>query len=85
MKREEELQIRDDSDPNKVMLTNGSYLLWDFQDGFYRVAFYERRTYKCSDLEIGIAETMKRPLHNSQVKKIFKYVSGTDEYAAIGP
>lgn len=71
-------------EPHRVALDNGSYLLWDWQDGYYRIAYFERRAVKRSDLEMGIAEVMKKPLHNSKVKNIFKYISGTDEYAAVG-
>lgn len=73
-----------ESTPNLVKLSDGSYIQWDWLDGFYRVAFYERRAQKGSDLEMTIALAMKKPVHNSKVKNIFKFISGTDEYAATG-
>lgn len=70
------------SGPNLVKLSDGSYIQWDKDNGFYRVAFYERRTQKGSDLQMTIALAMKKPVHNSKVKKIFGYISRTDSYAA---
>lgn len=75
-------EVIQEQNPNLVKLSDGSYIQWDFLDGFYRVAFYERRAKKGSDLEMTIALAMKKPLHNSRVKDIFQYISKTDEYAA---
>lgn len=77
-----ELVNEEQSSPSMVKLSDGSYIQWDKQNGFYRVAFYERRTHKGSDLEMTIALAMKKPIHNSKVKNIFGYISRTDEYAA---
>ena len=85
MDRDEVSVAEEKSEPNKIKLTDGSYLQWDHLDGFFRVAYYERRTQRGSDLEMSIALAMKRPVHNSRVKKIFDYISKTDEYAAVGP
>jgi hypothetical protein len=83
--REELVQVEEDqSEPNKVKLTNGSFLQWDYKDGFYRVAYYERSARKGSDLEMTISVAMKKPLHNFRVKNIFAFISKTDEYAATG-
>jgi len=83
MNREQEQSINEEkSEPNLVKLSDGSYIQWDWLNGFYRVAYYERRTQKGSDLEMTIALAMKKQIHNSKVKAIFGYVSKTDEYAA---
>lgn len=70
------------SEPHTVKLSDGSYLQWDWKDGSYRVAFYSRSAKRGSDLEMTISLALKKPLHDSRVKKIFKYISQTDEYAA---
>lgn len=75
---------KDESTPNLIKLTNGSYLQWDWKDGYYRVAYYERTAKKGSDLEMTIALAMKKPFHNFRVKNVFGYISKTDEYAAVG-
>jgi hypothetical protein len=86
MIRDEVVGIQEkESKPNLVKLTNGSYLQWDYKDGMYRVAYYERNTKKGSDLEMTIALAMRKPIHNFRVKSVFGYVSKTDEYAAVGP
>lgn len=83
MIRESNAQVLDEqSVPNLVKLSDGSYIQWDWFDGFYRVAYYERRAAKGSDLEMAISQAMKKPLHNSKVKNIFGFISKTDEYAA---
>ena len=71
------------SSPNMVKLTDGSYIQWDKSGDYYRVAYYERRTQKGSDLEMTIALAMKKPVHNSKVKSIFWFISRTDEYDAV--
>jgi len=81
--REAEAHVQEEeSGPNTIKLSDGSYLLWDWKDGFYRVAYYQRNTKKGSDLEMTIALAMKKPIHNSKVKEIFGYIEKTDEYAA---
>lgn len=86
MTREIDVQVDEEkSEPYKIILTDGSYILWDWQDGFFRVAHYKRSTKKGSDLEMTVALAMKLPVHNSKVKSIFKFISRTDEYAAFGP
>ena len=83
MKRETDVKVaEEESKPNLVKLTDGSYVLWDRKDGFYRVAYYARTTKKGSDLEMTIALAMKKPVHNFRVKSIFGYIEKTDEYAA---
>lgn len=82
MNRAVEAKITETVEPNMVRLSDGSYIQWDWLDGMYRVAYYERKAQKGSDLEMTIALAMKKPLHNSRVKDIFKYISKTDEYAA---
>ncbi len=85
MNREIDVQVDDiNSEPKKVIFTDGSYLQWDWKDGFYRVAYYNRVAKKGSDLEMTIALAMKKPLHNSKVKNVFKFISRSDEYAAVG-
>ena len=84
MKREQEIEVNEQASvPSLVKLSDGSYIQWDWKDGFFRVAYYERRAQKGSDLEMTIALAMKKPFHNSKVKNIFKYISKSDEYAAI--
>lgn len=85
MKREQLIEVDEEkSEPNIVKLTDGSYIMWDWKDGYYRVAFYERKIQKGSDLEMTIALAMKKPIHNSKVKNIFRFISRSDEYAAVG-
>lgn len=73
------------SEPQTVRFTDGSYLQWDWHEGFYRVAYYHRSAKKGSDLEMTIALAMKKPIHNFRVKNVFDYISKSDEYAAVGP
>jgi hypothetical protein len=68
------------SEPYLIRLTDGSYVQWDKHQGFYRIAYYERRAQKGSDFEMTLALAMKKPLHNSKVKRIFAFVSATEEY-----
>lgn len=85
MNRQQEVKIDEaESSPNQIKLSDGSYILWDFKEGFFRVAFYQRNTRKGSDLEMTLALAMKKPVHNSKVKSIFNYISRSDEYAAVG-
>jgi hypothetical protein len=85
VKRETDVQIEEEeSTPNLVKLSDGSYLQWDNKEGFFRVAYYQRSAKKGSDLEMTIAIAMKKPLHNSKVQNIFNYISKTDEYATFG-
>jgi len=85
MNREQDVQVEEEkSGPQMVRLSDGSYIQWDWKDGFYRVAFYQRSAKKGSDLEMTIALAMKKPIHNSKVKNIFGYIERTDEYAAVG-
>lgn len=85
MNRDEVVGIKEEeSTPNLIKLTNGSYIQWDNKDGFYRVAYYERSAKKGSDLEMTIALAMKKPIHNFRVKEVFGYISKTDEYATFG-
>lgn len=74
--------LGESSTPHIVKLSDGSYIQWDWKDGYYRVAFYERKAKKGSDLEMTLSLAMKKPLHNSRVQEIFKFISKTDEYAA---
>jgi hypothetical protein len=69
--------------PFRVNLTNGSYLQWDYHEGHFRVAFYNRTTAKSSDMEMCIAIAMKKPLHNKAVHDLFKFIQGTEEYEEI--
>lgn len=69
--------------PFKVELTNGSYVLWDWKDGIFRVAFYNRTTAKSSDLEMCIANAMKKPIHNKAVVDLFGFIKITAEYEEI--
>ena len=85
MKREADAKVvEEESKPNAVKLSDGSYILWDWKDGFYRVAYFARTAKKGSDLEMTIALAMKKPVHNFRVKSIFGYIEKTDEYAAVG-
>lgn len=68
------------SEPYLIKLTDGSYIQWDKQGPFYRIAYYERRAQKGSDFEMTLALAMKKPVHNSKVKAIFKFVESTEEY-----
>jgi len=85
MKRENDVQVDEkESTPNTVKLSDGSYILWDKKERFFRVAYYQRSEAKGSDLEVAISVAMKKPFHNSKVKRIFQYISRSDEYAAVG-
>lgn len=74
---------QDASTPNEIKLSNGSYLRFDFSNGVWRIAFYERRSIKSADLANGIALAMKKPLHNSSVKEIIKYLELTDATSPV--
>jgi len=83
MNRTQESDVDEtNSEPNTVRLTDGSYIQWDHKDGFFRVAYYQRTARKGGDLEYTIALAMKKPVHNSKVKKIFGFISQSDSYAA---
>lgn len=69
--------------PYRVELSNGSYLLWDWTDGKFRVAFYTRTSAKSSDLEMCIANAMKKPIHNKAVADLFGFIKVTAEYEEI--
>lgn len=84
MNREDIHVKEEDSNPNTVRLSDGSYLSWDHKEGFFRVAYYQRSAKKGSDLEMTISLAMKKPLHNFRVKQVFDYISKSDEYAAVG-
>lgn len=82
MNREKDVTVKEEtSEPTKINLTDGSYILWDWKDGFYRVAYFSRTDKKGSDLEMTIALAMKKPVHNFRVKHVFDYISRTPEYA----
>ena len=64
-------------EPNRVDLSNGSYLLYDTKEGQYRVVYYERRIGRSADLEIAISLAMKKPVHNKSVREVVKFVAQT--------
>lgn len=69
--------------PFRVEFTNGSYILWDWKDGVYRVSFYNKTSAKASDMEAAIAIVMKKPFHNKTVQDAFKFIKGTNEYEEL--
>jgi len=65
------------SEPNKIELADGSYILFDTKEGIYRVAFYERRLAKSQDLEIALSLAMKKPAHNKGLREVLKFIAQT--------
>jgi hypothetical protein len=80
MIREQAIEILE-SKPNEVMLSDGSYILWDKKDGYYRVSYFSRKNVKGSDLEMTIALAIKKPIHSKKVKDIFQYIENTKEFS----
>jgi len=72
------------SDPNEIVLSDGSFLRWDKHEGLYRIAYYKRNSIKELDLRSGIALAMKKPPYSPVVDVIMKYLEerGEIEHAA---
>jgi uncharacterized protein YcgL (UPF0745 family) len=68
------------STPERIELTDGSYILWDKKDGFYRVAHFQKTARKGSDLEMTLSLAMKKPIHNFRVRNVLSYIEKS-EYA----
>lgn len=69
--------------PFRVDFTNGSYILWDWLDGKFRISYYNKTSTKASDMEMGLSIVMKKPIHNKSVHDLFKYIKATPEYEEI--
>lgn len=69
--------------PFRVEFTNGSYILWDWANGTYRVAFYNKTSAKASDMEAAISIVMKKPFHSKVVQDTFKFIKQTKEFEEI--
>jgi hypothetical protein len=61
--------------PNRLDLANGSYILWDTKEGVYRVALYEVRKSKSTDLELAVSKVLKKPVHFKSVKEIVSFIA----------
>lgn len=61
--------------PNRIDLTNGGYLLFDYYQGFYRVAIYKRHTSKNMSLTGALATALNLPPHNPKVVQMATYIT----------
>ena len=60
--------------PNRLNLANGSYILWDREDGYFRVAYYLVKRGKSRDLELAVAEAMKKKAYDPTVAEIVRFM-----------
>lgn len=68
------------NDPNRVELNNGSYLLFDFSGGEYRVAIYERKVSKSASILEALSRALGQPIYHKRVKEIAAYVKSVDKF-----
>ena len=64
--------------PNRVELSDGGYLLFDFHQGQYRIAIYTRHVSKSATLVEALSRAMKKPIYNHKLKEIAKYIESTN-------
>lgn len=60
-------------EPNRLNLKNGSFILYDTVEGIHRVAYYQR-TVGRGNLELAVSKAIGKPIHNTEVKQITKYL-----------
>jgi len=80
MIREQDATIVE-SKPNQVLLSDGSYVLWDRKDGYFRISYFTRKNMKGSDLAMTLALAMKKPVHNKKVQDVYTYIVSSKEYS----
>jgi uncharacterized protein YcgL (UPF0745 family) len=86
MNREQVVEVVPPSEPSsifpgRVELSDGSYILWDKKDGYFRVSYFARKNVKGSDLLMTLALAMKKPVHNKKIKDVYTYIVSQPEYS----
>lgn len=67
------------NEPNRINLSNGGYLLFDYHQGFYRMAIYNRHVSKSHSLLGALGLALNKPTHHKQVTEMAKYITSQFE------
>lgn len=69
--------------PNRVELSNGGYLLFDYHQGQFRIAIYVRKVSKDHNLTSALARALQKSAFSKEVKEIASYINSVEKHESI--
>lgn len=69
--------------PNKVLLTNGGYILFDYHQGFFRIAIYTRKVSKDANLASALARALNKSAFSKEVTALADYINSVEKHESI--
>ena len=68
------------TNPNRVELENGGFLLFDYFQGQYRIAIYLRKVSKSESLINALSRALNKPIYDKKIVEIAEYIESTGKF-----
>lgn len=69
--------------PNRIELSGGAYLLFDYFKGQYRIVVYTRRSSKSESLREALSRALGKPLYDKKILEIAEYIETVPKYESL--